>query len=212
MRVVLASRFVREAPTIVSAWGGGASLLTPDDLASPGWIHRPGDSRRSRAVIDGERVPYRDIVGLWPITLTVTPFELPQIVERDRPYIAAEMSAFLREVIVGLTGRVVNQRQGPWMAAWSPERWRWEAWSLGLRVVADDQPVTGSRELVTVVGGEIVGPAVLGEMASRLARAHGLDLLTLLFDDGRVAGASTRPPLADPAVVHAIGRFLGGAS
>jgi glutathione synthase/RimK-type ligase-like ATP-grasp enzyme len=73
-------------------------MITAADLSSPGWIfdpHRPADGV---AVIDGKRVPLRDISP----TVThqwITPADLPHIRVADRAYAASEMNAFLKAVL-----------------------------------------------------------------------------------------------------------------
>lgn len=218
--LVLASAFDEQARALVECWGThGARLLTPADLASPGWSYRVGRDDDTCLVAGGDRIPVRDVAGILVRLSAVSPLELVQIEPGDRAYVAAEMHAFLLAWLTDAPCPVLNRPSatclsGPW---WRAERWAWEAGRLGIpsrpvcRAVtldaavptpdATDHPAVS----VVVVGGEWVGEVdpVLGMQARRLAAAAGADLLGVRFtqQDGawRFTGAETTPdPLAPP--------------
>src|SRR6266545_2541670 len=84
------------------------AVLTPRDLSRPGWFYRPG-TRGSALVADGEEFGSEEIAALVTRLPWVSEFELPQIVEGDRAYVASEMGAFLIAWLSELACPVANR-------------------------------------------------------------------------------------------------------
>jgi hypothetical protein len=149
--------------------------------------------------------------------------ELSEIRKEDKQYVAAEMNAFLLSWLSSLRCPVVNRPSPLGLAG---PNLRPEAWTLlaareniPVRPVlrgssgyqADDVP---RLDVVTVVGEQCFGHVdfVMQRQAQSLAKAAGVELLTLAFD----CGASDAPfiwaePWADvkiPGVENAILNLL----
>ena len=213
MHVVLASRFDDGAAELANSSGDSAVVLTPADLSERGWRFEPGDPARSTAIISGCPVPSAAITGVCTLLPRVMPHELPHIVEDDRAYVAAEMTAFLLSWLSSLPCPIVNRPRpgsldGP---AWSAFRWRTEALRAGFEV-SEDHTAAAS---LTLIGGECFG-ATDGkhtQAALRLATAANVHVLSIEFDrHSRVISASPRPDLTFPPVAGAIRRLLEGRS
>ena len=208
MLVVLASRFDAEAQRLVEEWASNdARLLTCDDLASAGWICHLADAPSWTAVIEGRREFVRRIRGVLTRLPWVQDAELPSITASDRPYVAAEMAAFLTFWLSELKCRVLNRPaagslNGP---TWRSEQWKLAASRLGMRVssgirhlqtgLAPPAPLAGPALRLVVVGDECFGAADDGlkERACRLAKAANVGLL----------GVDTTGPEADATFLGA---------
>jgi hypothetical protein len=227
MLLVLASRYDLTA----GAWATrhGAALLTPANLSVAGWRYNAGISMPDIAVIGGEVIPVESIAGVLTRLPCVSPEELGHIVEPDREYVAAEMTAFLLAWLSRLGCPVINRPTpvclcGP---AWPRERWIWAAAQLGIRVrsvhrqarldhSAAEAPRAedDNRVVVTVVGNRWFGPAdeLLGRQALRLAAAAGVDLLTVQFDGAAshaaMVDADPWPDITAPEITDVVAAYL----
>jgi hypothetical protein len=207
LRLVVASRFDLDAIRAVSSWGADAAVLSPDDLSSSGWIHRPGRPDLSRAMVGGRSVPYAQIGGIWALLDAVSPSELGHIVPGDRGYVASEMTGFLRAFLAALPGRVVNREALRSVKWWTDEVWRWQAERLGFGCGDPPTAIESGLRQVTVVGRRALGSRDPEGIAAGLAAGLGLDLLAVRLRGNLIVAASTRPPF-NPAVVREIGRYL----
>lgn len=135
MLLVLASRFDREARSLVEEWQGDrVRVLTCDGLSRRGWVYEPSAIERSVAVIDDEAVPVPSISGVYTRLAAVSEADLPHVVATERSYVASEMTAFLLAWLSALPCRVINRPTplslvGP---AWRPEQWTHAARRAGL--------------------------------------------------------------------------------
>lgn len=170
----------------------GARLMTPDDLALPGWRHEPARPCSGVAVAGGEPLATAEIAGVCTLLPCVLADELRSIRRQDREYVAAEMTAFLCAWLSSLSCAVLNRPSparlcGP---AWSPVRWLWFAAKAGLPTVAEPPVETLD---VTVVGSRAFGASSAAErsLALELARRAGVPLLRV-----RLAGSTSTPVLA----------------
>jgi len=147
--------------------------------------------------------------------------DLPQIAPSDRAYVAAEMTAFLLAWLTGLTCPVLNRPTPQCLSGplWGRERWALAAAKLGIparpvlrRAVwpKDDAEAAHGEPgpAVTVVGRSHIGIVddVLAARAHRLARAAGVDLLSVEFDgrgpDARFVAASLWPDVGDARIAE----------
>src|SRR5262249_56128954 len=110
MLAILAGRLDVGARALAARWSGlDARVLTPDDLCSAGWRYRPVTPGASVAVVAGERVAARAIRGVLVRLSRVDPGDLAFVAPDDRPYVAAEITAFLVAWLSSLTCPVVNR-------------------------------------------------------------------------------------------------------
>jgi hypothetical protein len=205
--VVLASRFDDDARALVEAWHDGKGvLLTPDDLAQPGWRFDPAHPASGCAVVGGRAVPMGEIGGVVTRLPRVFPEELDHIVPADRSYVAAESTAFLLAWLSALDCPVMNRPTatclaGPWF---SNRRWAYEAARLGIALATEGVPAAATA---TVVGPRAFGDLspVLAGAAVALAGQVGADMLAVYFDGtgpgARFVGAGLFPALAHAPVV-----------
>lgn len=226
--LVVAGRRDRTARALVERWSGSdAGLLTCEDLSAAGWRHSLGDPTNSTAVIDGRTIAARDIAGVLVRLPRVSERELGRIAREDRPYVAAEMTAFLRAWLASLRCPVLNRPvptclSGP---GWCHEQWIHAAARLGIPVqpvrrcialsdgVSDAEPIPPGVT-VTVVGERCLGTAdiALAAQARRLARAARVELLAVRFGAGndglRLLGADPWPDVSSLEVADAILEYL----
>jgi hypothetical protein len=192
MLVVLAHRLDEIATDLVKRWPD-ARLMTPRDLARPGWSHSHGGVQEERAVLDGAIVPVGEVSVVYTRLSGVTENDLPMIAPDDRRYVAAEMTAFLLSWLSSLACPVVNRPSPLGLAGPNlrPEAWVTLACGEGIPVRSVSRGTDGYQESdlrdsihVTVVGARWIGEATdeLGDRAVRLARAAGVDILTAFFD------------------------------
>lgn len=177
-------------------------VLTPKDLSVSGWRHYEAAERPSVAVIAGRKIPIRGISGVITCLPRVTELELLHIAPDDRGYVAAEMTAFLLAWLTELPCPVMNRPSpmslvGPF---WRREQWADLAAKAGLSVSPIFRQVSlehaansgiPSTVPVTVVGSRVAGNAhrrVL-DGARRLARAAGVEILTVGVSEAGPAGA-----------------------
>src|SRR5512138_3330212 len=114
MILVIAQRRDAAARDLVARWGPRrARLLTAADLASPGWEVHTDDPLGSTAVVQGEPVAAAEISGVLTRLPAVTDRELPMLVQEDRAYAAAEMTAFLVYWLSTLACPVLNRPVAP---------------------------------------------------------------------------------------------------
>lgn len=221
MILVLGSSFDDE-PSLLTACLAeqDARLVTPRDLSKPGWRLRHGRAAQLQAAVGDEVVPASAIDGVVTLLPCVSVADLQHVVERDRAYVANEMTAFLLAWLTQLECPVVD---GPSARSLSgcgrwPLEWHTLAKTLGVRSQAatargGDLAAGKPMARVTVVGGCAVsgdgaGDPARAASAEAIARAAGCDLVTLLFSedgDGPLfAGATIRPHVGSQAIADAL--------
>jgi hypothetical protein len=132
--VVLANSGDASAVKLVADWpGGGAALLTAQDLSMPGWCQAwpddddpDADVLAPAAVVSGRRIATRDIIGVltrWPRFIER---ELVAINPADRAFVAAEMTAFATAWLSQLSCPVLNR---PSALSLCGPPWRHEQWT-----------------------------------------------------------------------------------
>ncbi len=236
MFVVIASQ--RDEIAQAFAARGGAheiGIMTSRDLSCAGWRHRLSAPHEAMAVVGGRSVPGPEIEGVLTRLPYVWESELAHIAERERAYVASEMSAFLLAWLTSLRCPVLNR---PAPASLTGPSWRLPKWlqlaaRTGLAVrpfiqdchALNEQPSTLSRHApdeahavttLTVVGGHTFGVAAdeLKAQARALAHAAGVALLGVYFD-GAGAGATflginTCPDISGPEIGAAVRACLAG--
>jgi hypothetical protein len=221
MLIILAKQEDQTAKWLARRWRKrDAIVMTALDLSQSGWAHYVGSPHRSRLRIGKHDVKEKDVCGVLVRIASIEPGDLPQITERDRPYVAAEMTAFLVAWLSGLSCPVLNRPTpqclgGP---AFRPEQWIHLASRLGIpraparrdtraiRTTLDED----SRCELTVVGQACVGDAdwTLITSARRLASSCGADLLSVRFAgataDSEFVHASPLPNMGSPQIADAV--------
>lgn len=221
--LILASRVDDGARLLAERWcSHGARLLTPEDVASPGWRFEVGSPEQSVTVVGGERLCASEITGVLTRLPAVYEAELRWIEPADRQYVAAEMTVFLIAWLSALPCPVLNRPaptglMGP---GWRPEQWVQAAASAGLPVVPAVRavhPITVTAQspapsftTITVVKERCfeAEDAECADLALGLARVGRVDLLrvhlTTAEEGPAIAGADYWIDLADPAVASAV--------
>ncbi len=205
MILVLASSWDTSASALVSGWGAcRARLLTPVDLARPGWRWDPADPLAGDLAVGSDVIAVSSVDAVVSCLSVISPIELQHIAPDDREYVAAEVSAFLVGWLTSLGERVLNPPtplclNGPHLR---DAQWRRDAARAGLRVATtrrtescragdasgdvgsttDAVPPPGSVVEVAVVGGSCVTPGAVPAVVRRgledLAVRTGAGLLT----------------------------------
>lgn len=229
MLVVLASRHDPGAEAVLARWGDRAALLSCEDLSIAGWRFEPDHPSDGTAVVAGAAVAVADLEGVLTLRPSVFEDELVHIMPDDRPYVAAEMNAFLLAWLTVLPCRVVNRPTATSLLGphWRREQWIRAAASLGIpaaparrtsRVSADglDAGRIGSTRSAAVV---VVGERGFGDVAPELvdhavmlARHARAALLEVWFEDAgsnaRLLDANPFTPLQDPTLADAVLEFF----
>src|SRR5208337_4871033 len=126
MIVVVANRWDPTAGTFASRWAAhNVRVLTSQDLSVVGWQQRLSVMDGCVAVVERELVPQKEITGVLTRLPCVVEEQLLDIVPEDRPYVAAEMTAFLLFWLSSLKCPVLNRPtptclSGPY---WHREKW-----------------------------------------------------------------------------------------
>jgi hypothetical protein len=215
----VARKLVRELPE------GSTVLLTCLDLSSPGWHVSSNEADSSVCVASGQLLDESEIDGVLTLLPCVFDQELVHIHSRERGYVAAEMTAFLKFWLSGLRCPKLNAPSAGCLSGpgWRPERWVVAAAEAGLPVkpvrrgTRSSGPQGGahrSRVAVTVMGEYYLGDGrpELRRRARSLASAAGLELLRVEFeeegDDYLFFAASAFPDLAEAGAADAIWSYF----
>jgi glutathione synthase/RimK-type ligase-like ATP-grasp enzyme len=91
--LILASEFDQEARAIAKQ--RDAFIVTPADLSKPGWRYELPGRGNDLIVASGQKIAARDITEVLNRLSYLEPRDLNGIAHDDRPYVAAEMNAFL---------------------------------------------------------------------------------------------------------------------
>jgi IPT/TIG domain len=143
-------------------------LVAPADLSAPGWAHDPADPAASRLTLpDGPgqagqiTYPAGKITAVLTALDAVWPADLPHVRPADRAFVAAEMTAFLRDWLATMDCPVLDRPTTLTLSGPAGERAAWSAAAAALGV--PDRQVTavprGRLQTVTVAAGRIIGPA-----------------------------------------------------
>ena len=239
MIVIVASRWDPTATALAARWAThDAQVLTPRDLSVAGWrqrLNRSSDRKgvsRGSAVVNGNVVPQEQITGVLTLLPGVSADELADITPRDRPYVAAEMTAFLLLWLSRLRCPVLNRPTPTCLSGphWRQEKWVQVAAQAGIPVQAIYRLAVFGKSSVEEQGAAdavaltVIGPHTLGDTDPELhRRAHLLadlaqvELVRILFSgpqrDARFLGADTFPALTDDYLMEGVLEYLcGGAA
>ena len=221
MILVLASSRDLPARRLVETWRAhDARLLTLADLSRAGWRHYLGEVGHEFAIAGGELIPAASINGVITRIPWVTPEDLLHVVDGDRHYVAAEISAFLLAWLSQLTCPVINRptTNGLMGAPHAAEGWMAIAARAGLRLPwtrrvfpAPPEPAWPPEAItVSVLGDRCFGnvdPA-LADQACRLAAAANVELLAVTFSQAAAGatflGAQLWPDVSLPELAAAL--------
>lgn len=223
MVIVLASQLDVQASRIVSGWPRtGAVLMTPRDLCLRGWRLESGCAGNSTVVAGGKPLAVGDTTGVVNLLPFLPEYELIDICEGDRSYVAAEASATLLYWLTALRVPVLNR---PTQTALSGPGWRPEQWAVNCRRVnIPTMPISRDSKSFAVLGDNLtVGRSitVLGgrciegnglphaDQTIELARLAGVEFLQVDFDDEgeRFVSVRTEPQFSNPCHVQAIQQY-----
>jgi hypothetical protein len=228
MIVIVASRWDRTPEACASRWAAhDVEVLTAQDLSVPGWRQRLSGVDGDTAVVAGKLAPQNEITGVLTLLPEVAEEELIDIAPGDRPYVAAEMTAFLLFWLARLKCPVLNRPTPTCLAGphWRPERWVYVAAQAGIpvqpvcRLAALPRSIAEPKTLpvpatVTVIGMRILGDAdpVLQRHARRLADLAQVELLEVQFSsaerDARFVGAHSFPDISGDGPADAVLEYL----
>jgi len=219
--IILAKQGDETAAWLVDRWRThNTVVVSPFDLSQNGWVHYVGSPQRSRLHIGGLEVREEDVCGVLVRMASVERDDLQHIAERDRLYVAAEMTAFLLAWLSGLGCPVLNRPTSQCLGgpAFRTEQWVHFARHIGipsmparrgLDAIQATREDNSSCEL-TVVGSACFGDAdwSLVQSARRLAGTSGAELLSVTFTgataDSEFVSASPWPDLRSPKIADAV--------
>jgi hypothetical protein len=223
--LVLAARDDDPARLLAGRLGEAAVAVGPQDLSRPGWTYARNPSRRTGVSCRG-RFPADGLTAVISRISAIQPVHLTHVRPGDRDYVAAEMTAFLRAWLTGLSCPVVNPPTATCLSGPALTAHQWvglcarlsipaQPAQLTVPAVPDDRPAPAACR-VTVCRGTTTAagpcPAVLLEHGRRLAAHLGAEWLAVTFDGSHdqaaVCEVQTWPDLADAStregLVHAL--------
>jgi hypothetical protein len=223
--VIVASGADAAAMNFVAiAAGSGMRWMSPADLSQPGWKFRLRNAVDSVAVVAGRPIATARIAGVITRLPIVNEYDLAHIVESDRRYVAAEMTAFLLAWLTSLKCPLLNRPTPQCLSGpcWRQEKWVLTANRLAIpsravvrraRFSSDGAGAAGPEpagNIITIVGRNHVGAGseVLVKRAHALAQAARVDLLSVQFDgqgpDAKFVDANLWPDLGDARIAEAV--------
>jgi len=215
MIAVLASAWDSEAQSVVAAWSRhDAALLSARDLTTAGWEFHSADPAAGVAVLDGRRVPVAKLQAVLTRRPAVLAEELTSLTTSDRSYAAAEINAFLVAWLTSLRCKVVNRPTATSLCgpAWDAIHWRSAAAAAGVDWTGENDHTAMERVVVCGSHCFFTTTAKQRAVARVLARAAGVDLLSVSFRGDRPCSACVSPPLDDPEVREFLVSHLLGAA
>ena len=187
------------------------------DLSVAGWKFDPSRPDEGIAMTSEGPLPMRRVAGVLVRRPWVSPGELGHIAREDRPYVAAEMTAFLLAWLAAAACPVINRPTpmslcGP---GWRRMQWMCQSFRLGVAPDPEWQLQYGSRPdedaldnpdvaHLTVLGEQVFGnaDANLARHALRLAKSAGTELLGVVYrcfdGDWRCCAADPTPSIDVP--------------
>lgn len=195
-------------------------LVSPPDLSVPGWTHDPANPAAGQAALDGSGGGAGAITAVLTALDAVYPADLPHVRTADRAFVAAEMTAFLRDWLATRDCPVLDPPTTLALGGPAGDRATWSAAAAALRV-PDRQGTSvpwARTQTFTVAAGRITcpdGPRATGLPPGRrrdtaatavaLTRAAGVTAARLTF------GGTANGEAADgvPALCAAVPWWYG---
>lgn len=190
-------------------------LVSPPDLSLPGWTHDPANPASDLVTLDGRGRKADAITAVLTALDAVLPADLPHVRAADRVFVAAEMTAFLRDWLATRNCPVLDPPTTLALGGPAGERATWSAAAAALGV-PDRQgtQVPGTRtQTFMVAAGRITAPALdassgptggrLNEIAATavaLTRAAGVTAARVTF----TTTACEEAPESVPALCMAV--------
>jgi len=166
----------------------GIAILEPAGLSVAGWSHNPENPREDRLVVAGEIHSAGRLTAVITALDAVEPFDLPHVRTEDRGFVASEMTAFLRSWLLTLACPVLDRPTTLALSGAAGDRAVWSK-AAAAAGVTDSQAIPVPRRrthAITVVAGQVVGPAPEPAAARALSLAHAAQVtaarLTLTDD------------------------------
>jgi len=182
--LVFASELDEVARDATTEWSEQqAVLLTPADIFCKGWRTRIGGVHDWSIVANRQQWPIRSVSGVVSLLPRILARELFDIQEEDRPFAAAEATAFALFFLSSIPCPVVNRPtpnclNGP---NWQPEQWTRACFEAGVafkvscrrtnEVIRPETACSGLRS-VTVLGGKCLEDTSEGCLADVLTLAQ----------------------------------------
>lgn len=215
MLIIVGSALLAEPWILAEHWHEkDVRALTPADLSKPGWRYRPWCPDDTTIVVDGVELPEKIVAGVVTTLPCVSRHDLPHILEHDRDYVAAEMTAFLLAWLSELRCPVIERPSPSSLTGSGLRDWQWIALARGLGIRAS-APNTGERDNivdVTVLAGHAIGAPtpVHARAAERLADSAARNLVTLTFARGtpELIAVKHVPAVDSAAVAQALLAWL----
>jgi hypothetical protein len=223
MILIIASRTDQAAQMLAERWKDqDARVITCRDLSTAGWRFYADRPHASSLAVGNQLVAGSEVTAVLMRLPWITDDELPHIRPADRTYAAAEICAFLVAWLSKTAFPVINRPSpsclmGP---SWGHAQWTYNATRIGMRVrerhLKNQSEGLSNREsagpfaVATVIRERCIGPVApeLAEQARRLARAAGVEMLTVQFsgpgEDAGFVQAFLSADVSQPEVADAI--------
>lgn len=219
MLLVVASELDVAAAQAARIWPEArVAVMTPRDLCRAGIAIVVDAFHDGEVVVEGKVEPVGGIEAAISLLRSVPQYELWEIDDGDRPYVASELTAFLFYFLSRLKCPVLNRPSAHLLSgpSWGPLQWMWACRQCDLRTWPEPmfQPDDSVPEVqsppcgtVHVLDGRTTHAGRTQAGAARyvrLARHAGVRYLAVQEsedDDGcHVSLIDTVPNLADPCV------------
>lgn len=227
MILVFASQFDEIAQQTVARWPkSNAALLTVNDVCTKGWYIDHDNFNKSVIVIDNKSLSVKNVSGIITVKSYIFDYELLKIEKPDRPYVVAEISAFLYYLFSSLK---VPQINPPTSYNLTGPSWRYEEWYRAAQYVrlpvkpyqrrtsGDENPPTDGIPIIKTIAllGKHIVRNDLNAFASEvceLAVLAGVQFLEITFveENNQIFfnGVTCIPNLADPMIVGALHEYF----
>ena len=178
MLIILTKRDDEEAGWLAERWRDrDAVVVSAGNLSQSGWAHYVGAPQFSTLRIGGQELREDEIEGVLVRIASIGTEDLPHIVEADRSYVAAEMTAFLRAWLSGLPCPVLNRptAQNLGGPAFRHEQWVQFAIRHGIPAVPvrrDTRAIGASVNQDSGCEITVIGDACFGDGDTTLKNAH----------------------------------------
>jgi hypothetical protein len=194
------------------------AMMTPRDLCRGGIAIEVDAFHDGEVVVQGKVEPVCGIEAAISLLRSVPQYELWEIDDGDRPYVASELTAFLFYFLSRLECPVLNRPSAHLLSgpSWGPLQWIWACRQCDLRTrpgpivqpddtVPEEQPLRCGTVHVLDDRTMRVGRTQADDARYvRLARLAGVRYLAVHAseddDGGHVSLIDTVPNLADPCV------------